>query len=248
MRYVVCVNTCLREPYISARAQLERRPWFQNLLKDKDAEIFFVYADPSLSKPELKGNDLFLPCADSYDHLADKTFAMINYFSARGGFEYLVKMDDVVFSDRRFDDFLLRRGVRSLCSGSYRGVAAFVATPHTLHRWLQIKGLRIDGDERVAIYKPFYSGNVYAMSVGHCRQLVRQEEVFRYFSSHLAGMEDLAVGVASWRVGLPLRDKLQLLIGYCFTLSRYAFSHFFSKLFRRSAPVTSRDSNIARSL
>lgn len=162
MKCILCVYTCDREPYISYRERLVRSAWMQDALRDPQISVFFVRADPTLTEPQLRGQDLTLPCDERYDALAQKTLAMFRYFCAHCEFDYLLKIDDSIVADpeyRRFD----RRSVSAYCRGTYGGYLPVILMPGGVRRWYAKKGLDLD-EEAYPFWSALYGGKLYVLN------------------------------------------------------------------------------------
>jgi hypothetical protein len=61
---------------------------------NSSVEILFFIGDPNLQQPELRGDEVWLPCPDGYAELPQKTRGMCNWFLKHSDFEFLFKCDD----------------------------------------------------------------------------------------------------------------------------------------------------------
>jgi hypothetical protein len=71
-----------------------RRTWFGDLVARDGILAFFVVGDATRFRPEVVGDVLSLPCADSYDQLPLKVHAFLRWATERFPSEYVVKCDD----------------------------------------------------------------------------------------------------------------------------------------------------------
>ena len=70
-----------------------RATWMRDL--DGEAAVaVFIIGDPALSEPELRGDELWLPCPDTYDCLPQKTRLFCEWAQKHAEFEYVFKCDD----------------------------------------------------------------------------------------------------------------------------------------------------------
>lgn len=70
-----------------------RETWMQSL-DGRNAAAVFVIGKPDIDKPELFGDELRLPCPDTYDALPQKTRLFCKWATEHAEFDYLFKCDD----------------------------------------------------------------------------------------------------------------------------------------------------------
>jgi len=78
----------------TARRDACRATWLAGIDARDDVQCVFLRGDPGLSKPELRGDELWLPCPDDYASLPQKTRGFCRWALANAQFEYLFKCDD----------------------------------------------------------------------------------------------------------------------------------------------------------
>jgi len=78
----------------TARRDACRATWLAGIDARDDVQCVFLRGDPDLSKPELRGDELWLPCPDDYASLPQKTRWFCRWALANAQFEYLFKCDD----------------------------------------------------------------------------------------------------------------------------------------------------------
>lgn len=176
--------------------------------KNPAVEIVEVFADPTVEKASLVDGKLFLPVEDDYALLSDKTYAMMRFFSERGGFDYLVKIDDSIVDNPQVHA-LRRRGLLRVCKGDYHGIRTFISSPLTLKIWAKMH--RITVSENFPLGFPYYSGKCYACSARACETVVvKGKDALRRFTNDFGGVEDAFVGYVLDKHFLRLRERLRL--------------------------------------
>jgi len=78
----------------TARRNACRATWLADIDVRDDVQCVFLRGDPGLSKPKLRGDELWLPCPDDYASLPQKTRGFCQWALANAEFEYLFKCDD----------------------------------------------------------------------------------------------------------------------------------------------------------
>jgi len=86
-------------PILSCQRNLHKRlgcrtTWMTGLSRYRDIEAFFVIGNAEVSRPELRGDVLELPCPDDYSSLPQKVHSMLQWCLERREFDYLFKCDD----------------------------------------------------------------------------------------------------------------------------------------------------------
>ena len=81
-------------PRLAHRREACRRTWFTGVGGREGVDCLFLMGDPGLSKPDLRGDELWLPCPDDYASLPQKTHLFCLWALASAEFEYLFKCDD----------------------------------------------------------------------------------------------------------------------------------------------------------
>jgi hypothetical protein len=226
MRFILCVYSCQREPYARLRKELLAQDWFQSPLKDPSIEVFFVYADPHCREPTLSGMDLFLPCEDAYAQLASKTLRMLEFFSRRGGFDYLIKMDDSILASPLSGK--LPSSIVELCHGSYCGIRPLFTLPITSTRWFQERQLPFR-KQSYPWFCPFYAGKLYTLSWGAVAAIAQYGRSYEEtFNTDLGGIEDVLVGRVLLQHYLSPREKFQIYASALRSELRVAFQQMLS--------------------
>lgn len=81
-------------PKLAARRKSCRRTWFTGIGGKPGVDCLFLLGAPRLREPDLRGDELWLPCPDDYDSLPQKTRGFCRWALANVDFEYLFKCDD----------------------------------------------------------------------------------------------------------------------------------------------------------
>ena len=81
-------------PLLVRRRESCRRTWFTGVGGREGVDCLFLMGDPGLSKPELRGDELWLPCPDDYASLPQKTHLFCRWALENAEFEYIFKCDD----------------------------------------------------------------------------------------------------------------------------------------------------------
>jgi len=78
----------------AARRDACRKTWLAGIDACDDVRCVFLRGNPAVSKPELRGDELWLPCPDDYASLPQKTRGFCRWALENAEFEYLFKCDD----------------------------------------------------------------------------------------------------------------------------------------------------------
>jgi len=81
-------------PPLVRRRESCRRTWFTGVGGYEGSECLFLLGDPALKCPELRGDELWLPCPDDYRSLPQKTRGFCRWALDSADFDYLFKCDD----------------------------------------------------------------------------------------------------------------------------------------------------------
>lgn len=192
MKYLVCINTTKKLEYTSARQGLREQDWFIALQSNPDVEIVEVYADLSVTESVLENGVLTVPAPDRYDHLVTKVFRMFEFFAQRGGFDYIVKVDDSIVRTKQ-SRALSTKGIAAFCSGDYSGITLFMSLPFTHSAWAKSHGL--SSVRNIPLWVPYFSGKCYACSKEACDAVVSNGSPYleTFIDSYL-GVEDFFIG------------------------------------------------------
>jgi len=86
-------------PKENDRIKAIEKTWLPRKLKND--LVFYVYGTNDNSPARLEGRKLYVPCVESYETLAEKTYEFFKYCSLNIDFNYIIKMDSDIYVDNR---------------------------------------------------------------------------------------------------------------------------------------------------
>jgi Galactosyltransferase len=144
MRLLIGIVSCQR---YGDRRESCRRSWMQSVVRHPWVQALFVVGSAGASVPYQGGDTLFVPCADDYDHLPQKTLWLVQW-ATEHGFDFLFKCDDdtYVHVDRlatalRDEPVMDFRGYE-VVPGLAAGGAGYLLSSQSLSHLLSVPGRR----------------------------------------------------------------------------------------------------------
>jgi hypothetical protein len=200
-----CIYACEADEHLLTKFYAS--PVAKWLIKDARFKLFEVFADANLPESVITGSRLTLNTEEAYSNLPEKTFRMIQFFSQRREFDYILKIDVTTLTSA-MDDSVKTGGkalsitkLIELISGSeflqdYNGYSLLSAKRAGAENWAVNKGIAIDYKKifNSDLLPEFYSGKLWLISRDFFQFIANEGETTVDKFTHFFPAEDVMIG------------------------------------------------------